>query len=291
MLVEINLLPQKEPKKYNFLIVISSFLVLFLLIGGLYYWQTHSIKDQLSSLDRQISMTKKITQKQEQASKTVESTNSVNQLKSAIEWANDYPIQTIPVMRQLTSLLPERGFIQSFAYTEAGTITLTVQFDSGRAAAYFLDSLNQSKWISEAGLSSLAAAEAPTDSTTAATATNQTSTTDTTASTTTQTDTTNSNQTTTVQDTSGATASSNNQTSTTTDSTVNQDTTANSSTNSGSINNTSTTKATTSNTTGTATDPNILPRYTGQFEIKLNTEYVKKSIKKSKTDEKGVTGS
>ncbi|WP_335712141.1 hypothetical protein [Neobacillus drentensis] len=36
---------------------------------------------------------------------------------------------------------------------------------------------------------------------------------------------------------------------------------------------------------------NILPRYTGQFEIKLDKEVVKKDIQKSNKNEEGVTGS
>ncbi|MBT2697897.1 PilN domain-containing protein [Bacillus sp. ISL-40] len=177
MLVEINLLPQKEPKKIGFIITLSCLVVLFVLVGSYYLWQTNSTKSEIASLDRQITMTKKIADKENKSTETVETTSSVSQLKTAIEWANDYPIQTIPVMRHLTSLLPERGFIQSFAYTEAGTISLTVQFDSAREAAYFLDNLNESKWIEEASLSSLAAAstaESTVDNTNTTTSTNQT---------------------------------------------------------------------------------------------------------------------
>ena len=81
-----------------------------------------------------------------------ESQMSITLLKNAVEWANNYPIQTIPVMQHLTGLLPERGFIQTFGYTEAGTVTLSVQFDSSREAAYFFDNLNESDWIDEASL-------------------------------------------------------------------------------------------------------------------------------------------
>jgi hypothetical protein len=145
MLVEINLLPQKEPKKIGFIITLSCLVGLLVLTGAYYLWQTNSTKSVIASLDRQITMTKKIAEKENKSTETVEATSSVSQLKTAIDWANDYPIQTIPVMRHLTSLLPERGFIQSLAYSEAGTISLSMQFDSAREAAYFLDNLNESK--------------------------------------------------------------------------------------------------------------------------------------------------
>jgi len=287
MLVEINLLPQKEPKKYSFIITLSCLLVVFILIGGFYFWQTLSIKNELTSIDRQISMTKKIVEKEEKNSKTVESADSVGQLKSAIEWVENYPIQTIPVMRHLTSLLPERGFIQSFGYTEEGTITLTVQFDSAREAAYFLDNLNESKWIADASISSLSAADDSAETSGSTTVPNtQTNTTGSTTNTTNQTNTTNSNQSpTTGQDPTGAAASDVNQTNPDPGTTVNQDNTVNTTTN------TNTSNSTTTSTNQVNKDTNILPRYTGQFEIKLNKKFVKENIKKSKKNEKGVAGS
>jgi Tfp pilus assembly protein PilN len=292
MLVEINLLPQKEPKKIGFIITLSCLVAVMVIAGAYYLWQTNTAKSNIASIDRQITMTKKIVDKENKSTETVESTSSVSQLKTAIEWADDYPIQTIPVMRYLTSLLPERGFIQSFSYTEAGTISLTVQFDSAREAAYFLDNLNESTWIEESSLSSLAAAAAPeptADSSTTATS-GQTNGTTTSTGSTTQTTTTdsstnavNSNQSVSSQDittnnssqpTSGTTSGQTNKTTTTSNTnTANNSTTASSSTTSKTVND------------------NILPRYTGQFEIKLNKEAVKKNIKKSKKNEEGVTGS
>ncbi|EKN65860.1 fimbrial assembly family protein [Neobacillus bataviensis LMG 21833] len=286
MLVEINLLPQKKPKKLSFIISLSSIVVVMILVGAYYLWQINATKSEVASLDRQIAMTKKIAQKEEQNSQTVDSSNSVSQLKNAIEWANEYPIQTIPVMRQLTSLLPERGFIQSFGYTEEGTITLSVQFDSAREAAYFLENLNESEWIEDVSLSSLAAAADPADVTVATTT--QTNTTGTT-NTTNQTETTNSNQSTTGQDTNGATVDAGNQTNTAAGVTTGQNNSVNPATNTNTVNNTSTTTTTSSTTVKKNT--NILPRYTGQFEIKLNKDFAKENIQMGKKDEKGVKGS
>ncbi|QCJ43625.1 hypothetical protein FAY30_17835 [Bacillus sp. S3] len=293
MLVEINLLPHKESKKLGFIISLSSIVALLLIAGAYYYWQINVTKNEVASLDRQIAMTKKVTQREEQNSQTVEAANSVSQLKSAIHWADDYPIQTIPVMRHLTSLLPERGFIQSFGYKEEGTITLSVQFDSAREAAYFLDNLNKSKWIAEASLSSLAAAADPAEDATTGnvnqtntTATDsQANTTDSTVNTTNQTST--PNQTQTGQNTTGVTANTGGQTNSASGTTNTQNNTVNTTTNTNTVINTGKTTA----GTNVTKNSNILPRYTGQFEIKLDKEFVKKNIKKSTKDEKGVAGS
>ncbi|MFF2447721.1 PilN domain-containing protein [Neobacillus sp. NPDC058068] len=276
MLVEINLLPQKEPKKFALIITLSSLLAVFLVIGGFYFWQTQSVKDELTSLDRQISTTKKIAEKEQQNSETVASSSSVTQLKSAIEWAKDYPIQTVPVMKHLTSLLPERGFIQSFGYTESGAVTLTVQFDSARESAYFLDSLNHSKWIEEASLNSLAATETNTETDTNAASNTAASNSqaNTTSTTTSATNPTTTDSTTTVD----------NQNNSSTDQALNQNNTTNTTTNQNTVSNSSTTASKSSTS-------NYLPRYTGQFEIKFNKEEIKKILQQGKKDGEGVKGS
>jgi Tfp pilus assembly protein PilN len=277
MLVEINLLPQKDPKKTSLLIILSALLALIILIGGFYFWQTQSIKDEITSLGKQISLTKKITDKENKQSETVESVSSVSQLKSAIAWAKDYPIQTIPVMRHLTSLLPERGFIQTFGYTEAGTVTLTVQFDSAREAAYFLDSLNHSEWIEEASLSSLTAT--PSEIETTATSTTVASNSQANAPSTT---TSALNQP--LTDPSTTLESQNNTATGTTTDQNSQTNTVSTTTNQNAVTNNPTAPS-------TSTTSKYLPRYTGQYEIKFNKEAIKKIIKKSKTNEEGVTGS
>jgi hypothetical protein len=180
--------------------------------------------------------------------------------------------------------LPERGFIQSFAYTEAGTISLSVQFDSAREAAYFLDNLNESKWIEESSLSSLAAVAA--SESTAETTTNTTSTTtDSAVQTTTPTIPENSNQSVAGQN---PTTNSSSQTNTNVATTGEQTNTGSTTTSNNTTVNSTTTSSSTVNST---VSDDILPRYTGQFEIKLNKETVKKNIKKSKKNEEGVTGS
>ncbi|MFJ5715532.1 PilN domain-containing protein [Neobacillus sp. NPDC093127] len=276
MLVEINLLPQKEPKKFAFIITLSSLLAVFLVIGGFYFWQTQSVKDELTSLDREISTTKKIAEKEQQNNETVISSGSISQLKSAIEWANDYPIQTVPVMQHLTSLLPERGFIQSFGYTESGAVTLTVQFDSAREAAYFLNSLNHSKWIEEASLNSLAAAETNTETDTNAAGS--------TAASNSQANTTSTTTSATNQTTTDSTTTVDNQNNPATDTALNQNNTTSTTTNQNTVSN-NTAAASKSNTS------NYLPRYTGQFEITFNKVEVKKILQQGKKDGEGVKGS
>jgi uncharacterized membrane protein len=159
MLVEINLLPQKEQKKLGFIVGLIILVVLFLLASIIYYVQIHSTKTSIGSVSSQIMTTQKMEAQLQKQQGTSASANSVTQLKTAINWADKNRIETIPVMRHLTSLLPARGFIQNFTYTESGTVTISVQFDTTAEVAGYLNSLNHSSWIDIASLTTLSTAD------------------------------------------------------------------------------------------------------------------------------------
>ncbi len=68
-------------------------------------------------------------------------------------------MKSAEILKNMIALLPERGFIQTISYTGAGTLTMTVQFDTSREAAYFYKTLLDEEWIADAKLSSIAASE------------------------------------------------------------------------------------------------------------------------------------
>ncbi|WP_053367283.1 PilN domain-containing protein [Bacillus sp. FJAT-27245] len=163
MLIDINLLPKKERKSSGIIFTGLAFALLFLAVGGFLYWQTTTLKNDIAVVENRIETTKKIAALEEAKANEVISADSASKLQQSIEWAEQYTIPSVPVMKEFTSLLPERGFILTFAYQETGELALTVQFDSSREAAYFLNNLNGSKWVKEADLSSLSAAETEQD--------------------------------------------------------------------------------------------------------------------------------
>lgn len=155
MLIDINLLPKREHKKYTFFIPFAILLLLITLAAAYYYYQLSTIKTNIDSAGKQLSIVRKMTDQENKKMDNRHSSNSVNQLKDGIAWANSYRVQSVPIMRELTALLPEKGFIQSFKYMESGMVTLTAQFDTQSEAAYYLNSLNRSNWIEGATLTSL----------------------------------------------------------------------------------------------------------------------------------------
>lgn len=167
MLVEINLLPKKEPKNVAIWAIIISTLFILLVAGIVFFWQGTNYNNDLSSLNNQIKTTQKLAET-EQAKQTVnsQSSSSLTTLESAVQWANNEPLKSAPILKKVTALLPMRGFIQTISYTEVGTISLTVQFDTSREAAYFYKTLLDSDWISDVKLTSLATTTAEKQTTT-----------------------------------------------------------------------------------------------------------------------------
>ncbi len=155
MLVEINLLPKKESRN-TALFVLAGVLLFILIIGiGISVWHGQSYKGKTERVNQEIATTKQLIEIQQEKIISSESANSVAELESAIKWAEEYPIKTVPILRDLTALLPERGFVQTIKYTEVGTIELEVQFDTSREASYYLKSMLDSDWVEDVKLISI----------------------------------------------------------------------------------------------------------------------------------------
>ncbi|WP_456273876.1 PilN domain-containing protein [Bacillus sp. AK031] len=164
MLIDINLLPKKERKRRLPVYIAFGALILTLLGAAFLLLQTQLSQNELDNLAKDLEMKKEYRLQQETAINSIESSDGLEQLQTAVEWAEQYPIETVPVLEHLTSLLPERGFFRQFSYTEDGRINLNVQFDTSRQAAYFLNDLKNSKWIGEAKLVSVETAQSNTSS-------------------------------------------------------------------------------------------------------------------------------
>jgi len=157
MLVEINLLPKKEPKSITLLVFILSAFFIILVAGLLIFWQGTRLNGEISRLKNEITTTQKLVEtEQAKQGKNNVASDSFAQLESAVNWANDEPLKSAPIIKRLVALLPARGFVQTISYAESGTMTMAIQFDSSREAAYFYKTLLDQSWIESATLSSLA---------------------------------------------------------------------------------------------------------------------------------------
>lgn len=152
MLVEINLLPKKEHKRSSQLIIAILILLFFTVSFSVIFIQGNSFNSKIDSVDKQIESLRKLNTAQETKMTDVEAGNSSVKLQEALKWAEQYPIETVPLMQNIITLLPERGFIKNFEYRNLDSVLITIQFDATRDAAFYLSSLKQSEWVQEAAL-------------------------------------------------------------------------------------------------------------------------------------------
>ncbi|KAB2338718.1 hypothetical protein F7731_03990 [Cytobacillus depressus] len=155
MLVEINLLPKKESRNTSFFMLVGAFALILLIGICVTVWIGQGYKAKIESVAKQQTATQELIAAEEEKVANVESLNSLEELKKAVAWAEDYPIKTVPILRKFTQLLPERGFIQTLSYEESGNIVITLQFDTSREASYYLKSMLDSEWIEDATINSL----------------------------------------------------------------------------------------------------------------------------------------
>jgi type IV pilus assembly protein PilN len=155
MLVDINLLPKKERKNFT-LFIILAVLSSVILLGTLYFliYGNALKKDEKVLKEKILQVNEKLQQEQDKLI-TMQETTSLEELKNAVKWAETYPIKAVEVLKHLTSLLPERGFILQYSYNEKGIIHLSVQFDTSREAAQYLQWLTDSGWVDEVSITSL----------------------------------------------------------------------------------------------------------------------------------------
>ncbi|MBY6085290.1 hypothetical protein [Priestia flexa] len=142
MLVEINLLPQKERGNKPFVWGLVTIAGLVLLVGSFIIWEYFSLveKEQSATIAiQEVQADQAVKKAQLQKSNDGK---EVEELVSAIEWAQSYPMKTVPIIKELTAALPDRGFLKRFAYSaENETVEIQIQFDEQRQSSYYLSRL------------------------------------------------------------------------------------------------------------------------------------------------------
>ncbi|WP_108669439.1 hypothetical protein [Peribacillus acanthi] len=155
MLVDINLMPQKEKSRSFQLLGI---LMLFFIVAAVAVYSWFAYGQQVEKevrLQQQLASLEKLANIQQEKQLQSADQSSTSELETAIAWAENYPVSTFLLLRHLASLLPERGFLLNFSYQDSGDAQLTIQFDSSRESAFYLKRLEESTFIKEATLLSI----------------------------------------------------------------------------------------------------------------------------------------
>jgi type IV pilus assembly protein PilN len=158
--IDINLLPQKEKKQKAFTYGVAGTAGLVMLVALFMLFTLKSTLTETKRTEAQIDTAKKITEIQQTKVLGAESSGSVSQLNNAVQEMIDYPVKTVPLLNELTALLPDRGFFNEFEYTDRTVINTVVQFDSSREAAFYLSRLKKAEWVEEADIIEITTVEA-----------------------------------------------------------------------------------------------------------------------------------
>lgn len=169
MLVDINLLPEKEKERSTLLIAALAILGAAVLLWLALFMLSNNLAKETATLEQQLIV---LQQSQEEIRSELQQTDSGDEKKllaSTVDWAEDYQFDTVPLLHELINLLPERGFFQTFDFTGPNLATVIVQFDTKPDSAYYYTRLKSSQVISEIHLDSVKVENVSTEETNRAT--------------------------------------------------------------------------------------------------------------------------
>jgi type IV pilus assembly protein PilN len=155
MIVEINLLPKKEPKNASVLVSVAVFAALLIAAAVVFYVLSARADEQINALTGELKQIRAMQAIEQQKQKSAQSVQEMKELHEAVQWSKNYPLKMVPLLRNMTKLLPERGFMMNFSYTGNETVTVSVQFDTSEQAAYYLKRLSDAKFVEAVQLKSV----------------------------------------------------------------------------------------------------------------------------------------
>lgn len=164
MLADINLLPKKDPRNVAALSLYFIIAFITLIMTVIFFIHSYSANQNLSAIQAEITQLKAENEAlSANNSAAGSSQSSITALQTAVVYSEGISLDTVPILRELSKQLPERGFFKAYSYNDAGELTLTVQFDTNREAAYYLARLKDSIFFNDADLTSLSATAAEAD--------------------------------------------------------------------------------------------------------------------------------
>jgi len=155
MLVDINLLPEKEKERSTLLIAALAILGAAVLFWLVLFILSNNLAKETATLEQQLIV---LQESHEEIRSELQQTDSGDEKKllaSTVDWAEGYQFDTVPLLHGLINLLPERGFFQTFDFTGPNLATVVVQFDTKPDSAYYYTRLKSSQSISEIRLDSV----------------------------------------------------------------------------------------------------------------------------------------
>ncbi|REB07174.1 hypothetical protein DVB69_09985 [Sporosarcina sp. BI001-red] len=159
MLVDINLLPEKEKERSGLLYVALAFLGAALLFWLIFFLLTRNVTSDTERLDTQLEKLQLTQSELTERLNRSDTAQSHDQLEASVQWVEDYRYETAPLLEDLVSQLPRRGFFRSFAFAAPHQATVEIQFDDKTEAAYYLTRMLSSEFVETASIESIESEE------------------------------------------------------------------------------------------------------------------------------------
>lgn len=155
MLVDINLLPEKETERSQLLVGALAILGAAVLVWLVILMLSNSLDKESAMLENQLISLQASQEEIRSELQQSESGDAKKVLATTVGWAEEYQFDTVPLLHELIDLLPERGFFQTFDFTGPSLAMVTVQFDTKSDSAYYYTRLKSSPSVSEIHLDSV----------------------------------------------------------------------------------------------------------------------------------------
>ncbi|TLS39237.1 PilN domain-containing protein [Pseudalkalibacillus caeni] len=161
-MVDINLLPQRDPKPFAILLITGLSAIIILLAIGFMYTDYMFTKKTVAEVKQEIDRTVALREAS-QADERIETGDSFNQLFNRIESIKKIKYPSVPLLDNFTELLPERGYFMNYGFEDDGLVKLSVQFDTIRETSQYLYALNQSPFVKDVQIKSVITADLDSD--------------------------------------------------------------------------------------------------------------------------------
>ncbi len=157
MLIDINLLPNKQKRSFSFVLIPISAGTVLLLVFSWMLFNSFQLKAEHEDLtDRFEKTTELVTVMQANDS---EAASSGQTLQEYVEWLDGVQFSTVELLDDLVARLPERGYFMNYEFDGSETVTLTVQFDQMKEVSQYLNELNASEHVQTASVLTITTAE------------------------------------------------------------------------------------------------------------------------------------
>lgn len=157
MLIEINLLPKKQPK--NFAIFISTFIFLIILCGSLgfmYYYST-TINTQINTIKQSAHTVQVERLELEKEISDRMTATELNQSDVILKDIVDKTVMTSVLIEQMDAQLPDGAEIPTYNYADAAAMNITVKVNVANEVGQFAEGLEALTWVDRAKVQTITA--------------------------------------------------------------------------------------------------------------------------------------